>query len=221
MMTRDERENLQRLVRQRERVLKSTAKQRTAELIADFENQLGQHYSFDQDEVWAQATKAAEAAVAKAQAQIHARCRALGIPDRFAPGLEISWHYRGENATASRRAELRHMAQTQIEAIEAKAIAQIEMSCLDAQTALAVAGVTSDAARQFIEGLPKIEALMPRLSFTEIADEAEPPVAEQLVSSNALRQRRYRERLALRRNSNDRKALRDAPAVTDDDGEQP
>jgi hypothetical protein len=40
-MTRDERENLQRLVRQREKVLKSAAKQRSAELIADFENQMG------------------------------------------------------------------------------------------------------------------------------------------------------------------------------------
>ena len=52
MMIRSEREDLQRLVRQRERVLKSAAKQRSADLIADFENQMGSEYSFDQDEVW-------------------------------------------------------------------------------------------------------------------------------------------------------------------------
>jgi hypothetical protein len=40
-MTRHERDDLQRLVRQREKVLKSAAKQRSAELLADFENQMG------------------------------------------------------------------------------------------------------------------------------------------------------------------------------------
>jgi hypothetical protein len=37
-MTRSERDDLQRLVRQREKVRKSAAKQRSAELLADFEN---------------------------------------------------------------------------------------------------------------------------------------------------------------------------------------
>ena len=64
------------------------------------------------------------------------------------------------------------MAQTQIEAIERKAIVEIEMSCLEAQKALAVAGLTSDAARLFVEKLPSVEALMPKLSFTEIAGES-------------------------------------------------
>src|SRR6516162_9477560 len=63
-----EREDLQRLVRQREKVLKSAAKQRSADLLADFENQMGQEYSFDQDEVWAAAQQAAETEVRKAQA---------------------------------------------------------------------------------------------------------------------------------------------------------
>ena len=56
---------------------------------------------------------------------------------------------------------------------------------------------------------------MPRLSFAEIAGEAEPPVAEQLITPNALRQRRYRERQA---------ALRDAQALltpTTDIGSDP
>ena len=45
IMTRAEREDLQRLVRQREKVLRSAAKQRSAELLADFENQMGSEYS--------------------------------------------------------------------------------------------------------------------------------------------------------------------------------
>jgi hypothetical protein len=199
VMTRNEREDLQRLVRQREKVLKSAAKQRSAELIADFENQMGQQYAFDQDAVWKQAVKSVEPVVVKAQAQIAARCRELGIPSQFAPSVDLRWHARGYgNSLEQRRRELRTMAQTQVAAIEAKAVTAIEMECLEAQTALALAGLTSAAPRTFIERLPTVEQLMPKLSFQEMAGEAEPPVAEQLVSSNAMRQRRYRERQALR-----------------------
>jgi hypothetical protein len=216
-MSKSEREDLQRLLRQRERVLKSAAKQRSAELAADFENQLGQEYRFDQDEVWNQAEKLAEAEVLKAEKLVAARCRQLGIPDQFAPSLSLCWSSRGYgNTIEKRRAELRRMARAQVEAIERKAIVQIELSCLEAQTALAVAGLSTEAAKLFIEKLPKIEALMPALSFAEIAGEAEPPIAEQLVSPNALRQRRYREKL---RNRNAQQALRDATGVTDDKAE--
>jgi hypothetical protein len=157
---------------------------------------MGQAYSFDQDEVWKKATEAAEREVAKAKKAVAARCLELGIPERFSPGLGLSWWSRHENACKERRAELRKMATTKIEAIERKAITEIEMNCLGAQEQLALAGVTSDAARGFIERLPSIETLMPRLSFAELAGEADPPIAEQLVSSNALRQRKFRERQA-------------------------
>jgi hypothetical protein len=210
-ITRAEREDLQRLIRQREKVLKSAAKQRSAELTADFENQMGSEYSFDQDEVWAKATEAAEREVKKTQAQVAARCRELGIPDRFAPSLTLRWRHRGyDNLIDSRKAELRRMAQTQIAAIERRAFVEIERSCLDAQTALAVTGCTSDAAKTFFDSLPSVEKLMQPLSFAEIAGEADPPVAEQLITPNALRQRRFRER---------HKALRDAASgVTNADG---
>lgn len=201
-MSRSEREDLQRLVvRQREKVLKSAAKQRLAELLADFENQVGQQYSFDQDEVWAQATKAAEREVKKAQALVAARCCELGIPEQFAPSLSLDWRHRGyDNLLDKRRRELRVMATTKIEAIERKAITDIEMASVQAQTEIAVAGLSSAAAVAFIEKLPAIETLMPMLSFAELSGEADPPIAEQLISPNALRQRRFRERQAALRN---------------------
>jgi hypothetical protein len=68
-MTKGEREDLQRLVKQREKVLKSSAELRSAELLADFENQMGSEYSFDQDEIWAQAKAAAQQEVDKAEAR--------------------------------------------------------------------------------------------------------------------------------------------------------
>jgi hypothetical protein len=83
-----------------------------------------------------------------------------------------------------------------MEAQEQKAKTQIELSCLDAQTKLAISGLTLEAALGFVEALPSVEDLMPRLSFAEVAGESQPPVAERLVSSNALRQRRFRERHA-------------------------
>ena len=48
-----------------------------------------------------------------------------------------------------------------------------------------------------IVNIPKaIDNLMPLLSFAEVAGESQPPVAERLLSSNALRQQRFRERRA-------------------------
>src|SRR6266567_4552592 len=201
-MTKGEREDLQRLIKQREKVLKSRARQRSAELIADFENQMGQEYFNDQDPVWAQVVAEAEREAKKAKAKIHARCRELGIPDQFAPSLGLHWQHRGYgNSLKQRRDELRTMAQTQVEAIERKAVTEIEFSCLHAQEQLALAGLTSDAAHAFISKLPSVEAMMPRLSVAELAGEADPPVAEQLVSPNTLRQRRFRERQAALRSN--------------------
>jgi hypothetical protein len=207
-ITKGEREDLQRLIRQREKVLKSAAAQRSAELIADFENQLGSEFSFDDDRVWAQAMREAAAEVARAKQKIAARCRELGIPDRFAPTLHLTWSHRGyDNSVEKRRAELRRMAQSKIAEIERKAIVEIELSCLQAQTELAITGLTSEGALGFIERLPGIETLMPKLSFTEVSGEADPPIAEQLISPNALRQRRYRERQAALRNGEALQAL--------------
>jgi hypothetical protein len=200
-MTKGEREDLRRLIRQREKVLKSAAKQRSSELLADFENQLGAIYSFDDDETWAEAMRLAEQEVAKAQTKIAARAAALGIPKDFAPSLEAHWYGRGANAVKERRNELRKVAQTRIEGIEAKAITAIEIGCLEAQTEVAASGLTSEGARQFLERLPSVETLMPALAYEEVAGKAAPSIVEQLTSPGALRQRRYRARLETSRNA--------------------
>ncbi len=193
-MTKGEREDLQRLIRQREKVLKSAAKQRSSELLADFENQLGSIYSFDDDAVWKEAARIAGEEAAKADAKVAARAAQLGIPKDFAPKCSFSWYGRGENGVEKRRIELRKMAATRISAIEAKAITEIELGCLEAQTSIAASGLTSEAARAFLDHLPKLEDLMPALSYEQVAGEAKPPITEQLTSPNALRQRRFRER---------------------------
>src|SRR5215813_8614646 len=112
-MSKGECEDLQRLVRQREKVLKSAAKQRSAELIADFENQMGQQYSFDQDEIWEAAVNSLKPVIERAKQQIAHRCHELGIPRQFAPTISLDWVHRGyDNLLEKRRTELRRMAQT-------------------------------------------------------------------------------------------------------------
>jgi hypothetical protein len=110
-MTKSEREDLQRLIKQRGRVQVSAAKQRSADILADFESEMAAQYAFDDDAVWAEAAKEAEREVAKAQRRIEERCRELGIPPQFTPGLDLRWRHRGyNNAVTERREELRRVA---------------------------------------------------------------------------------------------------------------
>jgi hypothetical protein len=69
--------------------LKAAAAQRSAELLAEFEQQLASIYHFDQDEVWRQAHEAAVRACAEAEKAILGRCAELGIPACFTPGINI------------------------------------------------------------------------------------------------------------------------------------
>jgi len=153
-MTKGERGDLQRLVRQREKAMKSGAKLRSTELLADFENQLASEFRFDDDAVWAEAAKEAQTEIDRAQKRIAARCQELGIPDRFAPSLQLLWCNRGyDNLLDKRRNELRHVAQARVAAIEQDAVVKIELASIEAQTEIATAGLESDAARAFVAKL--------------------------------------------------------------------
>jgi hypothetical protein len=201
-MTKSERDELLRLIRAREKTLKSVAKQRSAELLADFDSQLAAEYRFDDDAVWEAAAKLAEAEVAKAQERVAARCAELGIPRKFAPSLKLFWSGRGyDNSVKQRREELRRAAISRIEAIEQAAVVQIEMDSVNLQQQIAVSGLTSEAALVFAKALPSVECLMPAVSYSEIAGEADPPVVEQLITPNALRPRRFRDRQRALRNA--------------------
>ncbi|HEY6206242.1 MAG TPA: hypothetical protein VIW21_08765 [Chthoniobacterales bacterium] len=167
-MTKSERVELGQLIRKRERVMKSYASERAAQMLAEFDRQSAELYSFDQDEIWNQSTKAAEKVVAEANGKIAARCKELGIPAEFAPSLSFGWMERGQNSVAGRRAELRRMAVSKIKAIEAETITKIERLSLTAQTEVLAHGMESDAAKQFLESMPSLETLMPSLDAAEI-----------------------------------------------------
>ncbi len=166
-MTRAERVELAKLARMRAKVARTEVDQRAAELRADVERQLSATYQFG-DEAWRDVTAAAQAAVAAADEQVAARCRELGIPDEFRPRLTVNWYGRGENATASRRAELRKTANAHIEAQAKGAKTTIEARALDVQTDLMAGGLTSAAARRFLAEMPTPAALMPTIDVGEL-----------------------------------------------------
>ncbi len=167
-MTRAERTDLGALIRRREKLLKTAAKQRALELMADFERKISAVFSYDDDETWKAAYASAEQAVDEAKVVIAQRCRELGIPPEFAPDIDVAWYRRGENAASQRRTELRRVAKTEIDALEAHAKTEIERVSVEQQTALISDGLPSDAAQAFLAQMPTAENLMPVLDIEQI-----------------------------------------------------
>jgi hypothetical protein len=184
-MTKAERDDLVRLIKQRERVAKTAAEQRSAAMLAEFERQVSALHNYATDEVWSAAAQAASDAARKCNAEIAARAKELGIPDEFAPKLAFSWARRGENEYEGRRNELRRVAKAEIETIEKLARVQIEAQSVEAQTQIIAHGLTSDAAIAFLQSMPAIEALMPPLDVAAI---------QAKIAENA-RERGFRPRL--------------------------
>lgn len=168
-MTKAERGDLLSLIKKRERVMKTMAAERSAEMIAEFEAQAAKIYSFNDDAIWEKAKQEAAAAVEAAQAAIAERCSMLGIPAEFAPHMNVEWHGRGQNAFAWRMTELRRAAKKRIEAIEAEACSRIERMSLDAQAELLSQGLDTDAARAFLETAKQdMASLMPSLRVVDV-----------------------------------------------------
>jgi hypothetical protein len=159
-MMKTERDDLVRLIRRHEKVAKTAAAQRAAELRADFELQLDAQYHFDQDTVWREAMRAAKQATDDAARVIEERCAELGIPARFAPSIGLHWYSRGENAVKERRTELRRIAHERIAAKEKATCTEIERASVRLQTEVIAHGLASDEARAFLERLPTPDALM-------------------------------------------------------------
>lgn len=162
-LTKGERDDLAKLIRNQERVAKAMATERSVHLLAEFEEQLAATYRYDDDAVWAHAKQAAEVEVDRARVAVAQRCCELGIPPEFAPDLSLTWYCRGQNAVAGRRTELLRAAKRRVEAMEATARREIERVSVEAQGRVIVAGMTGDAALAMLSTLPKAADLMPSI----------------------------------------------------------
>ena len=167
-MTKGEREDLLRLIKQREKVAKTAAEQRSAAMLAEFEQQVSACHSFATNEVWQAATKAVMDAAREAAAKIADEADKLGIPPEFQPRINFSWLQRGDNAYNERRVELRRVAKAEIDALEKVARVQIEQASVQAQTEVIANGLSSPAAIEFLRSMPAIESMMPALDITTI-----------------------------------------------------
>lgn len=171
-MTAREREELAKLVRRREAVAKTGAKQRAAELLAQTEAALAAKFRAD-DARWAAMIAKAHDAIAAANEAIRQACREEGLPETFAPSINAYWLSRGENALGERRGELRKVAQTRIAALELAARQEIERRSVEAQTAILAGGLADGAARAMLDTLPDVADLMPEPAVFELEAEAE------------------------------------------------
>jgi hypothetical protein len=166
-MTRAERLELAKLVRLRATVAKKDVEQRQAVLLADVEEQLATIHKANSP-AWKQVTANAERLVKEADAQIAQLCIELGIREEFRPGLRLVWYGRGENADRERRTELRKVAQTRIEANARAAKVEIDRKSAQLLTELASGALESSGAKGFLDAMPSIDDLMPRLTVPEL-----------------------------------------------------
>ena len=167
-MTKAERDDLVRLVKQREKVAKTAAEQRSAAMLAEFEQAISAVHTFDTNEVWSAAVAAAVEAAKEANVKVAEEAKRLGIPQEFQPKLTFTWQRRGENEYQQRRAELRRVAKAEIEAIESMARVQIEAQSVEAQTKIIAEGLNSENAIAFLKSMPPIETMMPALDVATI-----------------------------------------------------
>ena len=167
-MTKGERDDLCRLVKQREKVAKTAAEQRSAAMLAEFEQQISAVHTFNRNDVWKAAVEAAIEAAKKANEAVVSGADKLGIPREFQPKLQFNWARRGENEYRERRDELRRLAKAEIDALEKLARVQIESQSVQAQTEIIANGLNSEAAIAFLNRLPAIKSMMPALDVTQI-----------------------------------------------------
>lgn len=166
-MTKAERLELAKIVRQRGKLSKDDVDTQKATILADAEAALSRKFD-EQDAAWSELTADARRYMAEVQEKLTARCEALGIPVEFRPSYGLAWFSRGSNADPRRRAELRTAVKAQAEASARAAKLAIDRQCVQIQEQIMVGGFESTAAREFIESLPTAEELMPALRLPEL-----------------------------------------------------
>ena len=168
LMTKGERSELIALAKKRERVAKTSATHRAAQLKADFERQLDTLYWWDQDELWKELVEKAKKVTDEAEAALARDCQLKGIPKECAPHSTFHWHERGRNAFKKEREEMRRVAYTRIDEMEKAAKETIERTSLEIQTELHASGLESSQAKAFLARMPSVDALMPSLEVAEV-----------------------------------------------------
>lgn len=169
-LTRAERTDLQRVARMRAKVARNGIDAAKAHRLAELERELQALYKVDH-EAWAELTSQIVQDVARVDAEVAKRCEALGIRPEFRPMLYAGWAQAGENASKERRAELRRLAALELDAMGKAAKQRIDAAELETVTAIVAVGMTSEA-RELLEAMPTVEALIPSLDVAALESKA-------------------------------------------------
>jgi len=171
-MTRRDRDDLIRVVKQREKLAKSGAEARAAEVLADFEEQLARQYKIEESEVFLEALGVVQQAIREADAMVNREFDRMGVDPAFAGGLDVgyAWQRRGENALKERRHELRAVAKSRVDAMTKAALVHIAKESLERQTELIAGSLETKEARAYVNSMPTIESLVPNLTLDDVKD---------------------------------------------------
>ncbi len=167
-LSRRDYDDLTKLARRQEKVAKTRARQRAAELLADTEAQLAAIFEAN-DERWRHATERLAEMTRSANEELARICLEEGVRPEFAPKFDLAWYGRGQNLEKERRAELRKVAESRVEAMVQRAHADIEQRTVEFETELLGGTLSTDAARALLEAMPKAAAeLMAPLDPAEL-----------------------------------------------------
>jgi hypothetical protein len=164
-ITKSERDDVMRVLRSREKTLKTMVVARAAELKTSFEAQISRQYDPRENPIWNEAVNAAKAAVEAAEAKIAEECERIGIPEGFRPGVDMRWYGRGENALSC-RAELRALANAQIDEARKRALERIEITLSAAREKVLISGLGREAIAMLNE-MPTLTEMMPTLAIDQ------------------------------------------------------
>jgi len=166
-MTNTELMKLVRILKLRTGVAKGDIDAVAAARKAHVEDQLAREFSAA-DERWKRIIADAQRHVDEAHEQIDKMMEAAGVPQQFRPRLHLGWSTRGENGDPQRRAELRKVAYTRIEADAQAAKASILRAQAENEADLLSGGITSAEGNARLAALPTPEQLIPSVSLREL-----------------------------------------------------
>lgn len=164
-MTKTERDELRRLVRQRSKVLRDEVKARTAELAAEVEQTLVARF-YERDQKRLEAERAIQTVIDEANGKIMAVLdgvdyQVTGVGRSPLPPAHIRWD-------TTDRIALRMAAIRDIEARAAAAVLQLSRQEVDLLEKLARGALASEDALAFLASIPTVGELVPSVRMEEL-----------------------------------------------------
>lgn len=173
MISKTERGELQRLVRQRFKVLRADIAQRETELLAELEDRLNTRFAAD-EKGWADVGFAIQQAVDEASRKANDLVREYVGREAWPHDARIVYFHgtvaiRQEIAkTQPDRSVLRRTGQAHITATIKAACLELDRQEVDLLTRLATTALESDDAREFLGAIPTVSALVPASRLLEL-----------------------------------------------------